>query len=229
MAKRCFDVIMVVLALIVLLPVGLVIVVIARFTGEGEVLFRQERIGKDLKIFELLKFATMLKDSPNIGTGTMSVRNDPRVFPFGRLLRATKANELPQLLNVLMGQMSIVGPRPLVRGHLESLPEDMVRRVYSVRPGLTGIGSIVFRDEERYLSRSPKGLKRCYREDIAPLKAELELWYVSKRSFALDAKIVLLTIWVILVPRSRLYRRMLSCDWGKADAVLGRCDLNEAG
>lgn len=222
MVKRCFDLVAASLALVVLLPFGLIIMLIARCTGEGEVFFRQPRVGRDLKVFGLLKFATMLKDSPNLGPGTVTLRNDPRVLPFGRLLRITKINELPQIINVLAGQMAIVGPRPLVWRHLESLPQDAVRRIYSVRPGLTGIGSVVFRDEEQYLSRSDKGPQRCYREDIAPLKAELELWYAEHRSFLLDMKLIGLTISAIVAPRSGLYRRTLSFDWDRADAVLAR-------
>ena len=100
------------MALFFLAPLLLAIIVVLRMTGEGEVFFRQQRVGIGGKHFKLYKFATMLKDSPNMGTGTVTLTNDPRILPFGFVLRKTKINELPQLINVLKGDMSIVGPRP---------------------------------------------------------------------------------------------------------------------
>ena len=110
---RFFDIIFSIFALLVFLPIFIIIILILKFTGEGEVFFLQERIGKGGKIFKLLKFATMLKDSPNIGTGTVTMKNDSRILPVGKFLRKTKINELPQLLNILFGDMSVIGPRPL--------------------------------------------------------------------------------------------------------------------
>ena len=109
---RFFDIFFSGLALIVLSPLLVPVVIILKFTGEGEVFYLQDRVGKDGKIFKLMKFATMLKDSPNMGTGTVTVKDDPRVLPFGKFLRKTKINELPQLLNILKGDISIIGWRP---------------------------------------------------------------------------------------------------------------------
>ena len=114
---RTFDLILSLIALVILCPLLLPVAFILRFTGEGEVFYVQERIGLHERPFGLFKFATMLKNSPHIGTGTITVRNDPRVLPVGRILRKAKVNELPQLLNVLIGDMSVIGPRPLTQNH----------------------------------------------------------------------------------------------------------------
>ena len=114
---RVCDIFFSALALVFLSPLLIPIALLLRFTGEGEVFFVQERVGLNQQTFGLLKFATMLKDSANIGSGTITVRNDPRVLPVGKVLRKTKINELPQLLNILRGDMSVIGPRPLTRNH----------------------------------------------------------------------------------------------------------------
>ncbi|MBK7636813.1 MAG: sugar transferase [Saprospiraceae bacterium] len=124
-----------------------------KMTGEGEVFYFQKRIGKNSKYFDIWKFATMLKNSPNMGTGMITVRNDPRLTPLGRFLRKTKINELPQIINVIKGDMSIVGPRPTVEKHANAYGDEIRDKIYSIKPGITGIGSILFRDEEAFLSR----------------------------------------------------------------------------
>ena len=111
---RIFDILISLSALFILSPVLIPIMFLLRFTGEGDIFYLQTRIGLNKKRFEVIKFATMLKDSPNMGTGPITTRNDPRVLPVGRVLRKTKINELPQLINIIMGTMSIVGPRPLM-------------------------------------------------------------------------------------------------------------------
>ena len=208
--KRLLDLSLSLAAALVFLPVGLVIAAVLRLTGEGEVFYRQERVGRDGKSFGLLKFATMLKKSPSIGTGTITLKNDPRVLPFGRFLRKTKLNEVPQVLNVLKGDMSLVGPRPLTPQTFAFYSPEVQREIVRVRPGLTGVGSIVFRDEESILGRSPLSAVDCYREEIAPLKGRLELWYLRNRSFWLDVRIILLTLVVVAVPSSRWHHRLLA-------------------
>ena len=108
---RIFDIFFSLVALLLFLPFGIIIALILRFSGEGEIFYRQERLGKNKKLFGVLKFATMQKNSSSIGTGDVTIQNDPRVLPFGSFLRKTKLNEVPQLWNILIGQMSIVGPR----------------------------------------------------------------------------------------------------------------------
>lgn len=208
-AKRTLDIVLCATALLVLLPLFIPLIVILRLSGEGEVFYRQERVGYRGRRFGLLKFATMLKNSPNIGTGTITTKNDARVLPVGGFLRKTKLNELPQLLNVLKGDMSIIGPRPLTSNHFDYYSEGVKEIIGHVPPGLSGVGSIVFRDEESLLAKSHKPLTQCYAEDIAPCKGRLEVWYVEHRSFWLDLKLIFITVWVIAFPRSTIYGRWL--------------------
>ena len=205
--KRALDVVASGVAVLVLTPLLLPVMIALRLTGEGEVFYRQTRIGYQNAQFGILKFATMLRDSPNIGTGSLTVRGDPRVTRIGRSLRATKVNELPQLFNVLRGDMSFVGPRPQMRVDFDLYPAHVRERIYSVPPGVTGIGSIVFRDEEALLSADGIDPREFYASRIAPYKGELELWYLAHRSFLLDARLLILTAWVILAPRSDIVYR----------------------
>jgi lipopolysaccharide/colanic/teichoic acid biosynthesis glycosyltransferase len=201
--KRTLDVVVSFLALVVLSPFLLPVVVILRFTGEGEVFYIQERAGRGGNSFGLYKFATMLKNSPNIGAGEITVRGDPRVLPFGQLLRKTKLNELPQLWNIFIGDMSVVGPRPMVLNTYAHYPEEARQKLNTIRPGLTGIGSIVFRDEERYLADRDDPMK-FYREHIIPYKSDLELWFVENNTLWSYIKIIFVTAWVVVFPSSNI-------------------------
>ena len=201
--KRGLDAFFAGLAVVILTPFMLPVMLALRLTGEGEVFYKQNRIGFRNQTFGIWKFATMLKDSPNLGTGSLTVRNDPRVTPVGRVLRATKINELPQLLNVLNGSMSFVGPRPQMLVDFDVYPHEVREVITNVPPGITGIGSIVFRDEERLLSKPGVDANEFYAQQIAPYKGELERWYLEHVSFWTDLRIVVLTAWVIPFPRSR--------------------------
>jgi lipopolysaccharide/colanic/teichoic acid biosynthesis glycosyltransferase len=207
--KRTADFLLAFLALVVLLPVMLPVLLILFCTGEHRVFYFQERIGFRNRRFGLWKFATMLKNSPNMAGGLHTTRGDPRVLPFGRFLRKTKINELPQILNILLGDMAIVGPRPLVDKTFDPYPAHVQAAIYNVRPGLTGIGSIVFRDEECLLSECGMPPAEFYARHIAPAKGELELWYQRRMGPVLDAKLVFLTAWQVVFPRSRLLWRLL--------------------
>ncbi len=194
---------------------------VLRVTGEGKVLFRQSRGGYQNKPFGLLKFVTMRTDSEK--SGTITVRGDSRILPVGRVLRKTKINELPQLLNVLLGDMSLVGPRPLTDEAFELYPDELKPLIYASKPGLTGIGSVVFRDEEAILADSKKERKQCYREDIMPIKGALEVWYLNHKSTSVDLKIMALTAIAIVAPGNDLHRRWLAdlpeCDLGKPNGA----------
>ncbi|MDC3297303.1 sugar transferase, partial [Balneolaceae bacterium] len=151
---------------------------------------------------------TMVKNSMNIGTGSITLKNDPRVTKIGFFLRKTKINELPQIINILKGDISLVGPRPLVTKTFSAYDENVQSKIYNVKPGLTGIGSIVFRDEESIISAvTDEDPHEFYERVIAPYKGELEIWYQSKCSFFLDLQLIFLTAWVILVPTSKLYEK----------------------
>ena len=201
--KRFLDVVLSFLALVVLAPFLLPIVVILRSTGEGEVFYIQERAGRGGNSFGLYKFATMLKNSPNIGAGEITVRGDPRVLPFGRFLRKTKLNELPQLWNIFIGDMSVVGPRPMVPNTYANYSDKAQEIINTVRPGLTGIGSIIFRDEERLLDGRENPLD-FYTKNITPHKADLEIWFVKNNSLWLYIKAIFITAWVIVIPTSKI-------------------------
>lgn len=168
--KRFFDIIFSLLAIVILLPLFIPVIILLLLTGEHEVFFKQERVGYKNKIFQIWKFATMLKNSPNMGHGDVTVRKDPRITAIGRFLRQSKLNELPQLINILIGDMSFVGPRPLMKVGFDRYSEEMKGKVYNVQPGLTGIGSIQFRDEELIITQSKLPPHECYRDVILPYK-----------------------------------------------------------
>lgn len=206
--KRLLDIFVSLTTLILLLPVFLPIIIILRFSAEGEVFYLQERIGLKNSRFKIFKFATMLKNSMNIGSGSITLHNDFRVTSVGRFLRKTKINELPQIINILKGDISLVGPRPLVSKTFSSYSEEIKLTIYNVKPGLTGIGSIVFRDEESLISAAhDEDPHQFYKRVIAPYKGELEMWYQSKNSFFLDLQLIFLTAWVIIFPDSKLYEK----------------------
>ncbi len=203
--KRLIDILAAALGLLLLLPLFLPIIIALRLTGEGEVFYRQSRVGYKNRAFNIWKFATMLKNSPNMGTGSLTLRKDPRVTPLGGWLRRTKINELPQLINLLLGDMSLVGPRPQMKVDFEAFPLDVQAVIYNVRPGITGIGSIVFRDEERLLSAPGRDPRKFYEEHIAPYKGSVELWYQKHQSLWTDLKLLLLTAWTIFNANSSLH------------------------
>ncbi|HAN64908.1 MAG TPA: lipid carrier--UDP-N-acetylgalactosaminyltransferase [Chitinophagaceae bacterium] len=199
--KRLLDILLAGMALLLLLPVFIPVVILLLLTGEHEVFYFQKRIGYRNKPFWIWKFATMMKNSPNMGTGEITLRNDPRVTPFGRFLRKTKINELPQIINVLKGDMSIVGPRPLMEVSFNLYSPGVREKIYQTRPGITGIGSLVFRDEEKILSDADD--PRAMYAAIYPYKAELEMWYQRHCSLKTDLSIIFLTAWAIISPNSQ--------------------------
>ena len=206
--KRFFDIILSFIALVVLSPVLIPVVIGLLLTGEHYIFYFQKRIGYKNRPFNMWKFATMLKASPGLPGGLHTTRKDPRLMPLGGFLRKTKINEIPQLVNILIGDMSIVGPRPLVDKTFDPYPWYVKAKINNVRPGLTGIGSIVFRDEERLLSETELAPKDYYAAYIAPYKGELELWYQDHLTFRTDFLLVFLTGWAILFPKSDLVFRV---------------------
>lgn len=204
--KRIFDFVFAFVALLVLTPLMLPIMVLLRLTGEGYIFYRQRRVGYKNRSFEILKFATMLKDSPNMKGGAITTDEDPRILPMGHFLRKTKVNELPQLINVLKGEMSFVGPRPLMREQsFELYSADVKKTIYNVRPGITGLGSLIFRDESGLISSVATAggdPKLFYRNVIFPHKGNVEQWYQANQSFYLDFIILVCTAISLFVPRS---------------------------
>jgi len=207
--KRGLDLVLALITLIILSPLFIIIVIALKLTGEGEVFYWQKRIGLKNEYFHICKFATMLKNSPNMGTGSITLRNDPRVTTVGKFLRITKINELPQILNVIKGDMSIVGPRPLVDKTFNAYPDAIRPFVYDSKPGITGVGSIIFRDEEKLISDSDMAPHDFYAKHVAPYKGELEMWYQKNKSIFTDIKLIFLTAWVILFSKSDLPHKLL--------------------
>ena len=180
MLKRIIDILLSLLIIISFLPFGLIIIIILNLSGEGEVFYKQIRIGKNGKEFGLIKFATMVKNSPNMGMGDITVKNDPRVLPFGKILRKTKLNEFPQFLNVLIGDMSLVGPRPLLIEYKEKYDKFQDKR-HNVKPGITGYSQIK--------GRNTVSWDQKFSDDI---------WYVKNQSLKLDIWILWRTIFHVL-------------------------------
>lgn len=203
---RLIDIILSGIVIIILSPFLLPIVILLKLTGEHDIFYRQTRIGRYGKEFGLLKFATMLRDSPNMAGGLYTSKDDPRMLPWGHFLRKTKINELPQLLNIFCGQMSVVGYRPTVREHYERYPEEAKNKLFNSRPGLTGIGSIVFRNEEEILQQF-EDKKGFHQNIITPYKASLECWYIDHKSIIVYFKLIIITAITVLCPSSSIWKK----------------------
>lgn len=191
--KRAFDILCSFLGLTVLSPVLLVVSVLVGVTSPGGVFFRQERIGKDGKPFRIFKFRSMRKDNAGL---KITTGNDSRITPVGRFLRKSKIDELPQLINVLVGDMSFVGPRPEVADYV-SLYTPYQRQVLLVRPGITGLASIRFRNENDLLTASTDP-NRTYIEQIMPRKIDLDLEYIPHASVPYDIKLIFQTLGAVI-------------------------------
>tara|TARA_B100001175_G_scaffold309731_1_gene311821 strand:+ start:11430 stop:12095 length:666 start_codon:yes stop_codon:yes gene_type:complete len=202
--KRIFDILVSFVSILLLIPLFIPIMLILKLTGEGEIFYFQERVGLNNKTIKIFKFATMLKNSEQMGSGIYTAKNDPRILPFGNFLRKTKINELPQIINIFNGDISLVGPRPLIRKTFELYNDEEQKIIFSMKPGLTGIGSIVFRNEEEILNNANMDLEEFYEKYITPYKAQLELWYKQNQSFLCDLQIIFLTSWAIFFKESRL-------------------------
>lgn len=203
--QRALDIVLSCFSLALLLPLFVVVILTLRCTGEGCIFYFQTRIGRNEKPFNLIKFVTMLKDSPQMGSGDITISNDPRVLPVGGYLRKTKINELPQLINVLKGDMSIVGPRPLTKKNFDYYSEEAKCNIALISPGLTGIGSLVFYNEENLIDDASDPIK-FYSEQIAPFKEQLESWFSKKKSILLYLKIVALTALAVVGFRADLWQ-----------------------
>lgn len=199
---RIFDIIVSGVLILILMPILLPTIFFLRITGEGEVFYLQKRVGLNCKEFDLIKFATMLKNSPDLGSGNITVKDDPRVLPFGKLLRRSKINELPQLFNIFVGDMSLVGPRPLTRDNFNYYRKEQQSIISSVKPGLSGVGSIFFRSEDELL-RDQGSANEIYATLISPYKADLECWYVAHKTFFLDLILIIETVKIVLFPNGK--------------------------
>jgi lipopolysaccharide/colanic/teichoic acid biosynthesis glycosyltransferase len=226
--KRLIDILLSNIGIIILLPFFIPLAIGLKLTGEGYIFYFQSRMGYKNNKFQIWKFATMLKASPGLGTGSITVKNDWRLTPMGKFLRKTKINELPQIVNILKGDMSIVGPRPLMEVDFLKYPSNVQPVIYNSRPGLTGIASIVFRDEEKYFANTDMDPHEFDKLHIAPYKGELELWYQKNLSAYTDLMLVSLTAWAIVAPQSELVYKVFRDlperpeELRKGEGVMGR-------
>ena len=195
-AKRLFDLIFVIPGLIILSPVFLVVGFLIKSKDGGAILFKQTRVGKGGKHFKVLKFRTMVVDAENLGA-KVTTGNDPRITPVGAFLRKYKLDELPQLLNVLIGNMSLVGPRPEVPEYVEFYPQETKDIIFSVNPGITDTASIEFVNENEMLTDSKDPIED-YRTKVLPIKLGYSMDYVKTRSLWVDFKLILKTVSAIV-------------------------------
>ena len=193
--KRIFDLFFSLALLLLLLPMLIFFGLIISVTSKGGIFFKQQRVGKDQQPFWLIKFRTMHPDSEKFGLITVGDR-DPRVTAVGKFLRKTKLDELPQIINILKGEMSFVGPRPEVPKYI-SYYEEQYLEILKVRPGLTDLASLQYIEESRLLGESHDP-ERTYIEEVLPAKLDLQLRYVLDNSLALDVKILIQTALKIL-------------------------------
>ncbi len=193
--KRCFDITASALGLLFLLIPFLIIAIIIKATSKGPVFFRQVRVGKDGKEFRIYKFRTMVVDAEKKGM-QITVGADSRITGIGKFLRKTKVDELPQLINVLIGQMSFVGPRPEVPRYV-ALYDDYQRNILRIKPGITELASIVYRDENEVLAKS-ENPEETYINEIMPKKIALNIEYMQKLGFWYDIKLIFMTFAAIL-------------------------------
>ena len=194
---RIFDFFFSLVAIVFFIPFFIIICLILKFTGEGKVFYFQKRIGVNGKVFSIIKFATMLENSDKYNTQTITIKNDPRILPFGNFLRRSKINELPQLINVLIGDMSLIGPRPLVGKNLSYYDSNDKKIILRNRPGLSGIGSIIFSSEENLLNETEDSWN-FYIHSIVPYKSKLEIWFSNNLSIKLYLELIIFTIYVTL-------------------------------
>lgn len=189
--KRLFDIIFSFLVLLFFLPFGLIIALIILFSSRGGIFYRQERIGRNGVPFRLFKFRTMRKDSDKVGQLTVGMR-DPRITAIGYFLRKYKLDEFPQFINVLIGDMSVVGPRPEVKEYTDLYSDDQ-RKILSVKPGITDYASLAYFDENRLLGDS-ENPRKTYIEEIMPAKIQLNQKYLKNPTITHDLKIIFKTI-----------------------------------
>jgi lipopolysaccharide/colanic/teichoic acid biosynthesis glycosyltransferase len=191
MTKRTFDIIVSVLGLVVLTPLLLLLAVVIKLDSPGPIFFRQERIGRGFRPFSIFKFRTMVQDLSDQGR-LITVGDDPRITRVGRILRKSKFDELPQLINVLKGDMSLVGPRPEVRRYVELFRKDY-EQILKIRPGITDLASLKYNDEATLLTQleNPEA-EYCNR--ILPDKISLSKEYVKKSSFIFDLSLIIKTL-----------------------------------
>ncbi len=192
MIKRLFDIVFSLFGLILVSPLLLVIAVLIKRESPGPVFYRGERIGKSGKPFRIFKFRTMVANAENLG-GPSTAGDDPRLTKIGNFLKKYQLDELPQLINVVAGDMSLVGPRPEVKMYVDMMTNEERNTILSIKPGMTDLASLWNFHENEVLKGSADP-EKTYMEKIRPTKIKLQLEYVKNRSFLLDLKIIIKTV-----------------------------------
>ena len=192
MLKRLFDIVFSLFGLILVCPLLLVIAVLIKLESPGQAFYRGERVAKNGKPFKIFKFRTMVLNAEKLG-GPSTAGDDPRLLKIGLFLKKYQLDELPQLINVLKGEMSLVGPRPEVKMYVDMMSNEKRKTILSIKPGMTDLASLWNFHESDVLKGSPDP-EKTYQEEIRPKKIQLQLEYVKNRSFWLDLKIILKTI-----------------------------------
>ena len=207
LVKRLSDIVLAACILVLISPILLLVAVGVKLSSPGPIIFKQRRNGLDGEEIIVYKFRSM-RTQDNGPVVKQATKGDPRITKFGAFIRRTSLDELPQFINVLQGRMSIVGPRPLLEASFNLYSPDVQARIYSNRPGLTGVGSIIFRDEEKLISEAPDP-HRAYAA-IYPYKGALEMWYIDNQSLTVDFLLMFLTGWAILFPENALAEKALN-------------------
>ncbi len=198
--KRTFDLLFATLAILLTLPLFLIGGLLAKIQSSGPVFYRSKRVGREGTVFKMYKFRTMVTNADRLG-GSLTIYKDTRVTPIGRLLRGTKLDELPNLINVLKGEMSLIGPRPEAPDYVKYYTETQ-RQVLRVKPGMTGPSQLANRDEEEKL-RGRADAEQYYITELMPQKLALDLQYIATRCITADMGWLLKTLWVVLFTRHR--------------------------
>ncbi|MDA9060494.1 sugar transferase [Candidatus Thioglobus sp.] len=196
--KRVFDLLFSALGMLILSPVFLVVAILIKIDSKGPIYFRQERVGKNSEVFQIHKFRTMEINSEHLGK--ITIGEDKRITNLGKWLRKNKIDELPQLIDVLYGKMSLVGPRPELKAYVDTYPKDIKKKILSVKPGITDYASITMIDESLLLANYSNP-QEAYAKSILPKKLELSTKYVDSSNIFLDFKIIFLTLQKIFLKR----------------------------
>lgn len=205
--QRVLDSIISIVAIFLCSPFLAIVMLVLRLTGEKKVFYKQSRVGLHGHHFEILKFATMLQDSPNLPGGDITTKNDPRILPLGKILRILKINEIPQLYNVIKGEMSIVGPRPLTMNNFEMYSKQAKEVLVKTRPGITSAAALYFRNEEVLIFQTDsKSVEEIYKSEIVPYKEVLELWYCENKSLICYIKVIVATFFIVITRDTKLLR-----------------------
>ena len=199
--KRTFDIVFATITILLLAPLFLIGSLLAKLQSRGPVFYKSKRVGKDEVIFEMYKFRTMVANADTLG-GSLTTYRDTRITPIGRFLRWTKLDELPNLINVIKGEMSLIGPRPEAPDYVKYYTE-VQKQVLLVKPGITGPSQLANRDEEKKL-KGQQNAEHYYITELMPKKLTLDLHYVATQSIATDIRWLLKTCWIIIFPTRRL-------------------------